>query len=332
MILVTGATGFVGEHVVQQLLEAGHAVRAMYRDAARQGQHGILSPEQLAAIDWVVGEVNDTIRMEELCVGIDKIYHCAAFISYDPKFRDQMFRTNIAGTATVVNAALYAGVKRLVYVSSIAALGQASEPGMPLDEKASWSGDKRQSNYAISKFRSENEVWRGMEEGLEVCVVNPSVILGPGRVDSGSNQLFRKVYQGLRFYSPGSTGFVDVRDVAGAMVALDTHNLVNERFILNAVNTEYKSLFTKIAEQLNVPAPSICPPRFLANLAWRINKLVAFFNGKHAFITSETVAAAYSTKAFDGRKITNQLEAFRYRPFSATLADGAKAALHYLNK
>lgn len=332
MILVTGATGFVGEHIVQQLLEAGHGVRALYRDAARQGQHGILSSEQLAAIDWVQGDVNDPLGMEEACVAVAKIYHCAAFISYDPTFRDKMFRTNISGTATVVNAALYAGVKRLIYVSSIAALGQAHEPGQAVDEQASWQGDAGQSNYAISKFRSENEVWRGMEEGLEVCIVNPSVILGPGRVDSGSNQLFRKIYQGLRFFSPGSTGFVDVRDVARAMLALDRQGLIGQRFVLNAVNLSYKMLFSDIAKQLGVPAPSYAPPRLLANLAWRVNKLIAAFNGKHAFITAETVQAAYSTKSFDGSKITKELAGFAYRPFSETMADGAAAAGRYLKK
>lgn len=332
MILVTGATGFVGEHVVQQLLDEGQQVRALYRDASRRGQHRILSQAQLEAVEWVQGDVTDVIIMEEACVGIQKIYHCAAFISYDPSFRKKMFRTNIQGTATVVNAALFAGVQRLVYVSSIAALGQAPEPGMPIDEKASWPGDAGQSNYAISKFRSENEVWRGMEEGLEVCIVNPSVILGPGLVNSGSNQLFRKIYQGLRFYSPGSTGFVDVRDVAKAMLALDRQNLCGQRFVLNAVNLPYKSLFLQIAEQLGVPAPKYAPPRLLANIAWRVNKLIAALNGKHAFITAETVQAAYNRKSFDGRKITQALSGFAYRPFGDTLSAGAVAALRQLKK
>ncbi len=243
-----------------------------------------------------------------------------------------MFETNIKGTANLINACLHHGVQRVLYVSSIAALGQAAEPHLPIDENASWKGDKGQSNYAISKFKAENEVWRGMEEGLEVAVVCPSVILGPGQVASGSNQLFRKVYRGLRFYSPGATGFVDVRDVAHALCLLDEQNIVGKRYVLNAQNLSYQQLFQQMAAALGVKAPNLLPPRWMAELAWRINKIVAKLKGKMPFITRETVNSAYNTKHFGGSKIMEKVAGFSYTKKKKTLSDGATATLAQLKK
>jgi dihydroflavonol-4-reductase len=332
MVLVTGATGFVGEHVVAQLLARGQKVRALYRNRDKIGSQGILNSGQIDAIDWVKADVTDYFALEEALFGIKKVFHCAAFISYDPNQRELMFQTNINGTANLINACLHQGVQRVLYVSSIAALGQAAEPHLPIDENASWKGDKGQSNYAISKFRAENEVWRGMEEGLEVAVVCPSVILGPGQVASGSNQLFRKVYQGLRFYSPGATGFVDVRDVAHALCLLDELNIVGKRYVLNAHNLSYQQLFTQMAAALKVKAPSMLPPRWMAELGWRVNKLMAMLKGKMPFITRETVRSAYTKKSFGGSKILEKVPEFTYNPLEKTLADGAAATLVQLRK
>lgn len=323
MILLTGATGFVGEHTLQQLLDKGYAVRAMYRNAALKGGHGQLRQLNHPAIDWQQGELQDIFRLDELLEGVDTVFHTAAFISYDPRFRQQLFDTNIRGTANLVNACLQAGVKRLVYVSSIAALGDAAEPGQLIDEKASWKTDKSHSNYAISKFMAENEVWRGMEEGLEVIVVNPSVILGPGKVASGSNQLFRKIAEGMRFSSPGGTGFVDVRDVARAMIDLHEANLVNKRWVLNHLNLPFAKLFGDMARELNVAAPAITPPLWLAEVGWRLNMLWARLSGKQAFITRETVMSAYRTRKFGGDAITEALPTFSYTPWQETLQAGA---------
>jgi dihydroflavonol-4-reductase len=329
MILVTGATGFVGEQLVAQLLARGQQVRALYRQHHKIGCQGVLKPDQIAQVDWVKADLNDYYALEEAMEDVEKVFHTAAFISYDPRQREAMFKTNIQGTAQVVNAALHSGVKRLLYVSSIAALGQAPEPGQTIDETASWKGDKGQSNYAISKFRAENEVWRGMEEGLEVVVVCPSVILGPGLVASGSNQLFRKIKQGMRFYSPGATGFVDVRDVATALCELDAQNIIGRRFVLNAHNLSYQDLFREMAKQLGVPAPSLLPLRWMAEIGWRVNQIIARINGKMPFITRETVRSAYSRKSFGGTAILKVLPNFNYLPLNSTLQAGAEAAARY---
>lgn len=325
MILVTGATGFVGEHTLRELVLRGYEVKAMYRNARLQGGHGQLKDLPADKIHWVQGDLSDIWSLEDALEGVETVFHTAAFISYDPRHRDQLFETNIAGTARLVNACLHTGVKRLVYVSSIAALGEAAEPGMPVDEKASWKTDLGHSNYAISKFKAENEVWRGMEEGLEVIVVNPSVILGPGKVASGSNQLFRKIAQGMLFYSPGGTGFVDVRDVARSMIALQEANVVNQRWVLNAVNLSYQTLFNQMAAALKVKAPGILPPRLLAEVGWRLNLLWSRISGKQAFITKETVQSAYRNRSFGGNAILKALPGFAYTPWNDTIDAGAQA-------
>jgi nucleoside-diphosphate-sugar epimerase len=323
MILLTGATGFVGEHTLQQLLDKGYRVRAMYRNARLQGTHGQLKDIHHPNIDWQQGDLNDVFQLEDLLEEVDTVFHTAAFISYDPRYRDQLFETNIRGTANLVNASLHAGVKRMVYVSSIAALGDAPEPGQVIDENASWKTDKSHSNYAISKFMAENEVWRGMEEGLEVIIVNPSVILGAGKVASGSNQLFRKIAEGMRFSSPGGTGFVDVRDVARAMIALHEANLINKRWVLNHRNLPYDQLFADMARVLGVAKPGIVPPRWLAEIGWRLNMFFARLSGKQAFITRETVASAYRLRQFGGTAITQSLPHFSYTAWEETLQAGA---------
>jgi dihydroflavonol-4-reductase len=326
MILVTGATGFVGEHVVARLLAEGFEVLAMYRNAALKGQHGCLPSNASEALRWVQADITDYFQLESILTGVHTIYHCAAMISYNPRERDQLFRANIYGTEQLVNAALSCGVKRLVYVSSIAALGESSEEHLAVDEKASWKTDQQHSNYAISKFRAENEVWRGMEEGLEVIIVNPSVILGPGLVNSGSNQLFRKVFQGLKFYSPGSTGFIDVRDVANAMVELNKANIIGQRWVLNGHNVAYRQLFTEMALALGVSPPDLAPPRWMSEIAWRLNALLGWLFGKQIFITRETVHAAYRKREFDGSAITRALPGFNYRSLADTLQAGAASA------
>lgn len=325
MILVTGATGFVGEHTLRELVLRGYEVKAMFRHENLKGGHGQLHDLPPAKIQWIKADLSDLWSLEDAFTGVETVFHTAAFISYDPRDRGKLFETNIHGTARLVNACIQAGVKRLVYVSSIAALGDAAEPDQLIDEKASWKTDQSHSNYAISKFKAENEVWRGMEEGLEVIVVNPSVILGPGKVASGSNQLFRKIGEGMLFYSPGATGFVDVRDVARAMVALHEANILNQRWVLNAVNLSYQTLFHQMAVAMHKAPPRFLPPRFMAELGWRLNLVWSRLTGKQAFITKETVQSAYRTRAFGGTAILKALPNFNYSSWESTIASGVQA-------
>lgn len=316
-ILVTGATGFLGAHVLRHLLAEGHQLRALYRQAAKRDQNPLLTPEICAKIEWFAGDLFDIPVLEAAASGVDRIYHCAALVGFEAGQRDQLYRVNVYGTAEIVNLCLRLQIPRLVYVSSIAALGR--DPLHPeVNEQTPWKDGPFNSAYAISKFRAENEVWRGMQEGLEVVVVNPSIILGPGDWSAGSNKLFKSVYDGLKVYSPGATGFVDVRDVAEAMHLLDKENLLGERFLLNGINLSFQELFTRMAQKMGKKPPFWAPPRWLSELGWRLLALLSVITRKPPFITRETTRSAYSIFRYDGSKIEKR-SSFRYRSFDSTL-------------
>ena len=215
-VLITGATGFLGSYLLRSLIKSGHQnIRALRRP---NSDHALVADIQ-GAVEWVEGDLLDPAALEDAMQGIRQVYHCAAIVSFDPRMVRTMLRANVEGTANVVNAALWEGVDKLVHVSSIAAIGRSPEE-KKVSENTKWQRSPLHSNYAISKYLSEQEAWRGMAEGLNVSVVNPSVILGSGRWEDGPLQLFRLGWKAFPFYATGVSGFVDVRDVAQAMILL----------------------------------------------------------------------------------------------------------------
>jgi len=245
-VLVTGGTGFLGAYLLAYLVKKGYQIKAIKRktssmDLVKNIQH---------KIEWLEGDILDTPFLETAMKGVQQVYHAAAIVSFDPRDAAFMLKVNAEGTANLVNAALYEGVEKLVHVSSIAALGRKEfQPN--INETAQWENSKENSNYAISKFKAECEVWRGMQEGLKIAILNPSVIIGAGNWKQGSCQLIQKVAKGLQFYPKGSTGFVDVRDVARAAILLMESDISGERYILNGANWSYQKFFTQTALALN---------------------------------------------------------------------------------
>ncbi|MBM3936648.1 MAG: NAD-dependent epimerase/dehydratase family protein [Sphingomonadales bacterium] len=335
--VVTGGTGLVGENLLNLLcaknlkdfdhndstaLSTIPRIRASYRDQNRIGCQKVLSQEDQHSIEWMLCDLTQWGDAEKLVEGAELVFHCAALISYDPKDRTNLRRQNAQSTARLVDACLANNVRRLVYVSSIAALG-APDENKPVDEDTPWSEKGASSVYGRSKFAAELEVWRGQEEGLEIIVVNPSVILGTGAFDTGSNQMFTKVQRGLKFYSSGSLGIVDVRDVAKACLMLHQHNLVGQRFLLNGANLTFKALFDEMATCLGCQPPTLCPPYGLAKFTAAILQRWANLRGQRNYISAETVKAAYTRKHYDGSRILRALPQFHYTPWTQTIADGA---------
>jgi dihydroflavonol-4-reductase len=336
MIFVTGGTGLVGSHVLYNLLQSGQRVRALKRPTSnlkmtnKTFSYYSNDPEVLLErIEWVEGDILDYSTLEDLLIGVTEIYHCAAMVSFHPNDRDSMLNNNVKGTANLINAAVYHHVKKFCHVSSIAALGKTQD-GTDIDEETYWTPSRQKSGYSLSKFFSEMEVWRGIEEGIEAVIVNPSIILGPGNWDIGSPKLFQAIWKGLKYYTKGETGFVDVRDVAAAMIHLTNDKnfpaTKNQRFILNAGNMSYQTFFNKIADALQKPRPKTFASDMILQVAWRAARLASFFSGKRPSITRETVSGTNRINHYNGNKIC-KTTGFSYRSLDVTIRDISKMFL-----
>ena len=260
---------------------------------------------------------------------VSQLYHCAAIVSFNKKNKNKLFKVNIEGTANVVNAALDAGVKKLVHVSSVSALGRIRE-NETVTEKMDWTEESSNSVYGKSKYLGEMEVWRGVGEGLQAVIVNPSLILGGGDWTKGSSEIFKSVYEEFPWYTDGVTGVVDVKDVAKAMILLMNSEIKSERFILSAVNLSYKEIFTQIAKCFNKKIPSKKVTPIIAAIVWRWEAIKSIFTGKDALITKETAKTALAKVYFDNSKFLNAFPAFQYSPVNETIKDTC-ATLQQIN-
>lgn len=314
-VLVTGGTGFVGAYVIRDLLGQGYKVSALRR---KTNLPHFIDASLLEQVCWLDGDILDPIALADAMTGVDAVIHSAAVISFNPDDRQRMFHVNIEGTANVVNAAIENNVKRFVYVSSVAAIGKSSN-GSLLNEKNNWQENKLNTNYAISKHSAEMEVWRGIGEGLNAVIVNPSTVLGYGDWHNSSSALFRNIYEGFPWYSNGATGFVDVEDVSRAIVRLLATNIHSERFILNGDNWSYRRLLETIAEGFNKRKPYREATPFLAGMAWRIEKLRSLITGKRMLLTRESAMVGRGNTRFDNRKIREALPGFTFTDLEETI-------------
>jgi len=296
MILITGATGLVGSHLVYELLKKEEKIKALKRQSSDTGQvlktfgYYTDEPEKLfSRIEWVEGDVSDRESLEMAFENIDRVYHTAAIISMDSADSTEMEKTNVEGTTNIVNLCLEKKMSKLCYVSSVAAIGNKTAP--------------KKITYSSTKFNAEMEVWRGIAEGLEAVIVNPSIIIGPGVRGTGSMAMFDVIAKGLKFYTHGITGYVDVRDVVKAMIVLMDSEISGERFILNSENLSYKEIFGMIAQALNKPAPNISANRFMTGLAWRLDYLKSKLTGATHRITKETAEIAHRETFYSNEKV-----------------------------
>lgn len=332
MILVTGGTGLVGTHLLFYLLQKEDKVRVLKRPGSRVDKviqtfsYYSSHPELLfSKIEWVEGDILDIRSLTEAMRGVQQVYHAAAMVSFDPDDTDILLEVNISGTANVVNACLDTGVKKLAFVSSVAALGRAENKGIT-NEESEWKFGKDLSAYAVSKFEAEREVWRGMAEGLPAVIVNPTIILGPGDFNRGSSKMFQTVYNGLKVYTPGINGYVDVNDVARALVLLMESDISGERFILNGENLSYQALFGVMASALGVEAPRIKAGRVLSEITWRLMKVQAFLTGKSPLITKFTARTANSVYRYSNEKFV-KATGMHFTPIAKTIQQTAKIFL-----
>jgi nucleoside-diphosphate-sugar epimerase len=318
-ILLTGATGFLGSNVLRILLQKGYDVRALRRANSRMD----LVADIAHRVEWLEMDITD-IALEEAFEGITHVCHCAAIVSFHPRDAKRMNQINVDGTANLVNLSLDFGIQRFVHTSSIAALGRSKER-THLDESTKWEASKLNSNYAISKYGAEQEVWRGAAEGLSVAIVNPAMVIGSGFWDENTARFFTQIKNGLKFCPVGATGFVDVRDVADFMVRLLESDIAGERFVLVSENLSYKTFFAYIAAALNVKPPSITVQPWLAEIAWRIEWLKEKILGTKPMVTKESARSSVYWFTYGNEKSLAAFKDFKYRKIADTIRDAAAA-------
>jgi nucleoside-diphosphate-sugar epimerase len=308
MILVTGATGLVGSHLALRLIENGEKVRAIYRNEQSRTQvkslfEGYEKRDCYESIEWINADLNDLTTLEIAFEGIQRVYHCAALVSFDPKDEKALRKINIEGTANVVNFCLAKNISKLCHLSSIATLGDLKEKETQFSEKSEWNAEKNHSDYAITKYGAEMEVWRGQQEGLSVIVFNPGVILGPGFWNKGSGSLFLNVAKGMPFYTNGATAFVGVDDVVALMIKGMNSEISGERFVVVAENNTFKELLSLIAEALQLKKPSVLIPFWVTELTWRMDALYAMVFRQKIRFSKETARASQERNTYSHNKV-----------------------------
>lgn len=332
MILVTGGTGLVGAHLLYSLINSGESVRAIHRKssdlAAVKNVFSFYTNEPnivFDKIEWMEADITDIPSLTNAFKGIEYVYHAAAYISFNPRHYPVLKKVNIEGTANMVNFCLSEGVKKMCYVSSIATIGKDAN-GNLITEETEYNPEADNSVYAITKYGAEMEVWRGTQEGLDVVIVNPGVILGSGIWSSASGGIFRTVYKGLKYYTPGGVGIVDVQDVTQAMIKLLNSPVKNEKYILVAENISYQDLLTKLAESLHKKPPYKLVAKWkmllFSNIDWCSYKI---FKTKRKLLKA-TVNSLYNKSFYDASKIEKEID-FNYRSHQKTIE---KVSLNYL--
>ncbi len=327
MILITGATGFLGMQLIKDLVLQGKELRAIAHLRKLICTDPFTNDEK---VEWIVGDISDKFFVDEAFENITQVYHCAGIVSFKSEDKELLKNVNAIGTSILVNAALEHKVKKFLYVSSVAAMGQALENEV-ITESKKWEFDRRLSPYAITKFLGEQEVWRGIEEGLNAVIVNPSMIIGLGGNEKEFNKLFQLPAKGSNYYTEGTIGMVDVRDVSLCMLKLMESNIAGERFIVSAGNISIKELFLIVAKKFNQKPPEKVLPNWVLELAWRASSVYRFITGKDHLLSKFEARSAMEKVFFDNHKITKALD-YSFIPLEESINNVCEEMMEKKNK
>lgn len=324
MILVTGGTGLVGSHLLYHLVLENDIVKAIYRKNSNlNAVKKVFSfytdnfEKLFNKIDWIEANLLDVTTLKNALKNATKVYHCAALVSFNRKDYWKMRKVNIEGTANIVNFCIDAKIDKLCFVSSIATLDKSINSDI-INEESEWISTKNKSGYAITKHGAEIEVWRASQEGVNVIIVNPGVILGAGFWHKGTGELFSKIVKGFNFYSEGITGFVSVNDVVKSMIALMDSAVINEQFVLVAENLSFKTVFYEIAKAFGKEPPKIKVNKFRSSIIWRITTFWAFITNKNPILTKNSAKSLHTKRYYSSDKIIKTLN-FKFEKITSVI-------------
>lgn len=315
LVLVTGATGFLGSVLTRKLVAQDLVVRVIRRETSSMDL--LDGVEQ--RVEQVVGDIRDPAALDAAFDGVSYVYHAAARVGFGGRReRQAMMRVNVDGTAAVINAALRHDVERLVHVSSMAAFGRPDRPDGVIDERSEWQRSRANSVYAHSKYLSELEVHRGIAEGLDAVIANPSLIFGAGRTGDNTRRIIERVRTGtLPAVPSGGTNVVDVLDVAEALILAMGRGRSGERYFLGSENLSWRTIIDELARAFDVDPPRLqLAPLPALGLAYA-SEALAFVTGAGPLITRETARVASRTYRYSNRKARREL-GWNPRPFSVT--------------
>lgn len=334
MILVTGGTGLVGAHLLYKLAKQKQAVRAIYRtknkiDTVKRifSYYSKDAETLFTTIEWVEADLNNIPALTEAFKAVTQVYHCAAFVSFEPDKFDVLQKTNIEGTANIVNFCIANGIQKLCYTSSIATIGEP-KPGEITTEETEWNPEKDNSVYAISKYGAELEVWRGTQEGVDAIILNPGVIIGPGIWNYGSGSIIKTTHNNLKYFTKGSVGYVGVNDVVNAMILLMESEVKNERFVLVSKNWSYRKFLTICAQALDVKPPEKEAKNMMLQIGWRLDWLRHKLTGKRRRLTKQLAYTLQSQSEYNGNKIKDYVD-FEYTDLKAEIK---KTCQHFVEE
>ena len=325
MILVTGATGLVGSHLLLKLIEQDRVLVALYRSESKKNSTLNFLKERtksakVAEIIWRKGDVCNQPSLAVAFEGITHLYHCAAFISFAHYKQETLMEVNQQGTTNLVNLAIKHQLKKIAYISSIAALGSDTTSNS-IDESTPWNADQDHTPYAYSKFGAELEVWRATQEGVPAVIVNPGVILGTGVEGNPLELLCNQIDNHLLFYPKGATGYVTVEDVVQVLTDLMDSEIKNERFILVAENWSYEQMLRRIALIRKKRPPRIGLRKSWLQIAWGLEGILSLF-GKRRFMTQALISSLCDVKHIQGNRIIQE-SSFKYSGIEAYLIEHA---------
>ncbi|MGM0934295.1 MAG: SDR family oxidoreductase [Bacteroidota bacterium] len=329
MILITGATGLVGSHLAFELAKKEEKIRALFRSESKRDRvKDIFSyyttsekaSEYFQRIDWVKAEINDIPALEKAFEGVKQVFHCAALVSFNPADAQALRKTNITGTANIVNLCIAFKIKKLCHVSSVASLGRDIKKP-EIDETTEWNPEGNHSDYAISKYGAEIEVWRGSQEGVPIVIVNPGIIIGPGFWDSGSGPIFTRIQKGLKYYFSKTTGFVGIGDVVKTMLLLMNSEIKNEKYVIVSENINFKRVMKGIARNLNKPVPKKKLKKWMLWVGWIGMKTGSIFGIKRQ-ITTSTIKTLFEDAHYSSEKIKKKLD-YEFTPIDKVISKTA---------
>ena len=311
MILVTGGTGLVGSHLIYQLTLENNVIRATHRADSDIERVKLLFKfysknfnQLFKKIEWIEADLNNLSQLQDAFKDISFVYHCAAYISFDPSKYETLRRVNIRGTANIVNLCIKNKIKKLCHVSSVATLGYNIKE---IDENNYWDGNKHKSAYAISKYGAEMEVWRGVQEGVKSVIINPGVIIGPGFSKSAFGKIIKMVTKKKRFHTCGKTGYVDVRDIANIMIRLMNSKIENERYIVVNKNLSYKRVIDIVSSNLGLKNKSTFLSKSKLKIALMLDLVSSKFLNKERKLSKALCKTLTRNFNYSSKKIKKSL-------------------------